>query len=172
MENPEAVEGDEQEEEGAGDDEDLEGLEEEDEAEEIDEEEDDEEEREDEETSAREREREEELAMKKEEDDEFERELAKMMAESAGGGGGGGGSSGGASHSHVASRPNKNMLEEGLPFIRKAARLEKRDDPGLDGATSEDDGEHMKFSLLSKKGNKHQVSYLLNRKERLPNLRL
>ena len=97
------------------------------------------------------RRREEEATIKKEVEAEFDRELAKMMADSAASAGSGGG----------FKMQNRGLLDVGLPVIRRNQASSSRSD--RDGATSgteeeEDAGSHMRFSLLSKKGNKQMVS--------------
>ncbi|CBQ73954.1 related to NMD2-Nonsense-mediated mRNA decay protein 2 [Sporisorium reilianum SRZ2] len=110
--------------------------------------------------------RDEELAIRKEADDEFDRELAKMMAElgSSGAAAAPGnatgsstqrsqlfsrtalpsGNAGGYSHNHSSN--TSGLSEIGLPMKRKPSEA------------VQDDGMHMKFSLLAKKGSK-QVTH-------------
>lgn len=78
---------------------------------------------------------------------EFERELAKMMAETTTSGSG----SGGLAPRHQ----QRSLFEQGLPFIKKGSRSATTGN-GVDEKVRE--GE-MRFELLSKRGNKHQVSY-------------
>lgn len=85
---------------------------------------------------------------------EFARELAKMMAEttiSGSTGASGGGNSAGGQHRHVHQR---GLFDQGLPFIKKASRSRVE---GEDGEGNAVEG-RMRFELLSKRGNKHQVS--------------
>ena len=111
----------------------------------------------------------EEQAIRKEADDEFDRELAKMMAESGSSTsapvqstsssaaasrnahlftrGGLSSTNAGYGHSHAHTHPSASGLSEiGLPIKRKPSEQ------------SQDDSSHMKFSLLSKKGSK-QVTH-------------
>ncbi|EPQ29818.1 uncharacterized protein PFL1_02491 [Pseudozyma flocculosa PF-1] len=109
------------------------------------------------------RRREEEATIKREADDEFDRELAKMMSES--------GSSVGIK------TQNRGLSDVGIPMIRsrrasqssayasKSDRSDRELGTGTSGDDDDDDddddeGQHMRFSLLSKKGNKqttHEV---------------
>ncbi|PWN50734.1 ARM repeat-containing protein [Violaceomyces palustris] len=90
------------------------------------------------------RRREEETGISKEEDDEFARELAKMMAET------GPGSGSGANQA----RSQRGLFDAGIPFIRRNPTQQQ---DGASEEESESDAKHMKFSLLSKKGNKHMT---------------
>lgn len=80
-------------------------------------------------------------------DDEFARELAKMMADSGG---------------EVRKKGGSNLFDAGIPFIKRATQQ----DNVVSEEETEVDGQHMRFSLLSKKGNKHRVRpfLLFNRK--------
>ena len=75
-------------------------------------------------------------------EDEFARELAKMMAEAN------------PVQSSTANRGQRGLFDVGMPFIKKSSSgsaLAMAQEP------VHEDGQHMRFSLLSKRGNKHQT---------------
>lgn len=78
----------------------------------------------------------EESLVDREAEDEFERELAKMMAESN------------PTPGSNANRTQRGLFDVGLPFIKKNVN-----DNQVEIIPSDD--QHMRFSLLSKRGNKH-----------------
>ncbi|PWN29554.1 ARM repeat-containing protein [Jaminaea rosea] len=85
----------------------------------------------------------------REAEQEFERELAKMMAETNVASNTGGGTNRGVAHH------GRGIFDQGLPFIKKAAREES----GNESSPATQDGQ-MRFELLSKRGNKHQAHTL------------
>ncbi|SCV73578.1 BQ2448_7504 [Microbotryum intermedium] len=85
-------------------------------------------------------------AMTEEEENEFSRDLAKMMAGTGGSAGGG-----------VEVRNKPALFDVGVPFVRKTAPRGGRidDDEETDGEDLRPKG--MRFTLLTKKGNKQQT---------------
>lgn len=82
--------------------------------------------------------------MDREADEEFERELAKMMAESN------------STSSANAQRNQRGFFDVGIPFIKKSMGGATAPSSQQDSALAADD-QHMRFSFLSKRGNKHQT---------------
>lgn len=82
-------------------------------------------------------------------EDEFARELAKMMTESS--------SSASALSANRGHHHPKGIFDAGIPFIKK--QQQERGVAGAKEMESSND-QHMRFTLLSKRGNKHLVSHI------------
>lgn len=83
-------------------------------------------------------------------EEEFERELAKMMAESN------------PMQSSTVNRNQRGLFDVGMPFIKKNTNGAAI---SMESVVNSPDNQHMRFSLLSKKGNKnqtHQVQVPIN----------
>lgn len=88
-------------------------------------------------------------------EEDFARELAKMMADtsiSGGSGGGGGGASRGGLAQHRG-----NLFDQGIPFLKKSGSTSDANTAEGSHSTRQDE---MRFSLLSKRGNKFHTNTL------------
>lgn len=86
-------------------------------------------------------------AMDEEAEDEFERELAKMMAENT-------------NVSASSSNNKRGLFDIGIPFIKRENQMTTSRPVGSPEITPEDGvapEQHMRFSLLSKRGNKQHT---------------
>lgn len=92
----------------------------------------------------------------REAEEQFARELAKMMAEPNAGAN--------SNTSRLAAHQQRGLLDQGIPFIKRAPQLQA--DTAGGGKDIATDG-RMQFELLSKRGNKHQVSLHLTYDEEL-----
>ncbi|CEH12145.1 Nonsense-mediated mRNA decay 2 protein [Ceraceosorus bombacis] len=95
-----------------------------------------------------------EATAEQEAEEELERELAKMMAEGPG-----------LSATGAPRSAQRNMLDDSLPFLRRpqqtAGGLGKSESEQASSRASDTtNGTHMRFSLLSRKGNKQQTRNL------------